>query len=78
MARVEPRNKVRFARWGAEEFGLIGSDNYVFGLSEEEQDRIALYLHFDMISSPNYVRFVYDGDGSAFGLAGPEIGRAHV
>ncbi len=24
-----------------------------------------------MIGSPNYVRFVYDGDGSAFGLAGP-------
>ncbi len=25
-----------------------------------------------MVGSPNYVRFVYDGDGSAFGLAGPE------
>ena len=25
-----------------------------------------------MIGSPNYVRFIYDGDGSAFGLAGPE------
>jgi len=71
MARVKPRNKVRFAWWGAEESGLIGSDFYVFGLAEEELDDIALYLNFDMIGSPNYVRFVYDGSGDAFGLAGP-------
>jgi len=30
-------------------------------------------LNFDMLASPNYVRFVYDGDGSAApdALAGP-------
>ena len=71
MQKVKPRNKVRFAWWGAEESGLIGSDYYVFGLSDEAQDDIALYLNFDMIGSPNFVRFVYDGDGSAFGLEGP-------
>ncbi len=71
MAKVKPRNKVRFAWWGAEESGLVGSDFYVFGLPDEERDQIALYLNFDMIGSPNYVRFIYDGDGSAFGLAGP-------
>ena len=79
MAKVKPRNKVRFAWWGAEESGLVGSDIYVLGdpdqpgtgLSEEELANIALYLNFDMIGSPNYVRFVYDGDGSDFGLAGP-------
>ena len=73
MAKVNPRNKVRFAWWGAEEFGLLGSDHYVLeSLSAQERERIALYLNFDMIGSPNYARFVYDGDGSAFGLAGPE------
>ena len=71
MRKVDVENKVRFAWWGAEEYGLIGSDHYVFGLSDEERDDIALYLNFDMVASPNYVRFVYDGDGSAFGLAGP-------
>lgn len=71
MAKVKPRNKVRFAWWGAEEQGLIGSDFYVFGLSDEERAKIALYLNFDMVGSPNYVRFVYDGDGGEFGLAGP-------
>jgi Zn-dependent M28 family amino/carboxypeptidase len=72
MAKVKPRNKVRFAWWGAEEFGLVGSNHYVADLSEAEREDIALYLNFDMIGSPNYVRFIYDGDGSAFGLAGPE------
>ena len=71
MAKVNPRNKVRFALWGAEEAGLVGSDHYVLGLSDEQRAKIALYLNFDMIGSPNYVRFVYDGDGSGFGLAGP-------
>ena len=72
MAKVKPRNKVRFAWWGAEESGLVGSDFYVFGLPEEELDKIALYLNFDMIGSPNFVRFIYDGDGTAFGLEGPK------
>ena len=71
MAKVKPRNKVRFAWWGAEESGLVGSDYYVYNLSDADRAKIALYLNFDMIGSPNYVRFVYDGDGSAFGLAGP-------
>ena len=30
-----------------------------------------LYLNFDMVGSLNFVRFVYDGDGSAFGTDGP-------
>jgi len=71
MAKVKPHNTVRFAWWGAEEAGLVGSINYVFGLSEEERNRIALYLNFDMIGSPNPVLFVYDGDDSDGVGAGP-------
>jgi Zn-dependent M28 family amino/carboxypeptidase len=71
MRRVQPENTVRFAWWGAEESGLVGSTHYVGGLTNEEIDGIALYLNFDMIGSPNYVRAVYDGDGSTFGTAGP-------
>ncbi len=58
MAKVTPRNKVRFAWWSAEESSLIGSTRYVESLSQAEGDRIALYLNFDMVGSPNYVRFV--------------------
>ena len=68
---IEPRNKVRFAWWGAEESGLLGAQHYVDNLSKREIKNIALNLNFDMIGSPNFVRFVYDGDGSATPLAGP-------
>jgi Zn-dependent M28 family amino/carboxypeptidase len=62
----EPRNKLRFIWWGAEELGLLGSQYYVSHLSPAEKEAIALNLNFDMIGSPNYVRFVYDGNNSAF------------
>jgi aminopeptidase Y len=71
MAKVKPRNKVRFAWWGAEESGLVGSTYYVNNLSAEQQDDIALYLNFDMIGSPNHVFFIYDGDDSDGVGAGP-------
>ncbi|MGW0736380.1 M28 family metallopeptidase [Streptomyces sp. NPDC002851] len=73
-AKAKPRNKVRFALWSAEENGLIGSEKWVEKLSEEQRKQIALYLNFDMIASPNYGQFVYDGDdsdGEGAG-AGPE------
>ena len=66
MAKVQPANTVRFAWWGAEESGLVGSTNYVNGLSQAEKDRIALYLNFDMIGSPNYIFMAYDADESSF------------
>ncbi len=68
---IKPNHKVIFAFWGAEELGLIGSEYYVGQLTEEEKAKIALYLNFDMIASPNYVRFVFDGDGSDTEVAGP-------
>ena len=33
-------------------------------LSDAEIENIAMYLNIDMIGSPNFVRFVLDGDGS--------------
>ena len=71
-------NAVRFAFWGAEEEGLIGSTTYVAGLDDAERRRIALYLNLDMVGSPNPGYFVYDGDdsdrqGSGPGPAGSEV-----
>ncbi len=71
MARVKPKNKVRFALWGAEESGLVGSEKYVEKLSDAEKSQIALYLNFDMVGSPNPVYFIYDGDNSDNTGAGP-------
>ena len=65
---IEPENRTRFAFWGAEEFGLLGSTHYVNDLLKndpDELDDIMLNLNFDMLGSPNFVRFVYDGNGSA-------------
>ena len=62
----EARNKLRFMWYGAEEFNLLGSQFYVNSLSQAERDKIMAMINFDMVGSPNYVRFVYDGDNSAF------------
>jgi Zn-dependent M28 family amino/carboxypeptidase len=68
---IRPRQKLRFAFWGAEESGLLGSEHYVSQLSDEELQSIWANLNFDMVGSQNYVRFVYDGDGSDTPTAGP-------
>jgi Zn-dependent M28 family amino/carboxypeptidase len=66
------RNKVRFAFFGAEELGLLGAFHYVETLSDAEKAKVKVMLDFDMLASPNYVRFVYDGNGSSFpDAAGP-------
>ncbi|WP_327089176.1 M28 family peptidase [Nonomuraea sp. NBC_01738] len=67
------RNKVRFAFWASEEIGLLGSEQYVDSLSQAEQDKIKVYLNFDMVGSPNFAYKLYDGDDSdnAGSPAGP-------
>lgn len=61
MAQLEerPRNQVRFAFWGAEEQGLLGSRHYVGELGADRLDDISVYLNFDMVGSPNYIPFLY-------------------
>jgi Zn-dependent M28 family amino/carboxypeptidase len=66
---LTPRRALRFAFWGAEEEGLLGSQHYVDNLGDEVGD-IYANLNFDMLASPNYVRFVYDGDNSSFPVGG--------
>jgi len=80
MAKTQPQNTVRFAWWGAEELGLIGSTQWVAQRTPAELDEIALYLNFDMIGSPNYYFGVYDANQSSF-LAAPVIvpaGSVHI
>lgn len=63
--------RVRFGWWAAEEVGLVGSQHYVDSLDQAQRNAISLYVNFDMLASPNYVPFIYDGDGSAYGTSGP-------
>ena len=70
-ARIKPRRQLKFAFWGAEEAGLLGSEHYVDQLGAEGIGDVYANLNFDMVASPNYVRFVYDGDGSDTPASGP-------
>ncbi|GAA4995807.1 M28 family metallopeptidase [Streptomyces hyderabadensis] len=58
----QPAKHLRFAWWGAEELGLVGSRYYVNSLGSVERAKISGYLNFDMIGSPNPGYFVYDDD----------------
>ncbi|WP_236147341.1 M28 family metallopeptidase [Mycolicibacterium sp. CH28] len=62
---AELKNAVRFAFWGAEELGTVGSQKYVQSLNVDQLKDIALYLNYDMIGSPNPGYFTYDGDQSS-------------
>ncbi|SDF51074.1 PA domain-containing protein [Klenkia brasiliensis] len=66
LASTRLAHPVRFAFWGAEELGLLGSQAYVDSLTEAELGGIGAYLNFDMLGSPNFANFVYDSDGSTF------------
>jgi Zn-dependent M28 family amino/carboxypeptidase len=70
LAKDDLPNKLRFAWWSAEEGGLVGSTHYVEGLSAAQLADIEMYLNFDMVASPNYGLFVYDGSGD-IGPVGP-------
>jgi Zn-dependent M28 family amino/carboxypeptidase len=59
---------VRFAFWGAEERGLVGSRHHVGALSEEDRRNIALYVNLDMVGSLNFARYI---QGSAAAPDGP-------
>ncbi|MGW7073948.1 M28 family metallopeptidase [Streptomyces sp. NPDC054866] len=61
-AQLEPTKHLRFAWWGAEELGLVGSKYYVNNLPATERSKVSGYLNFDMIGSPNPGYFVYDDD----------------
>lgn len=62
----KPRNAVRFAFWGAEESGLLGSTYYVEQLTQQQRDSIMANLNFDMVGSPNYIIATYDADQSSY------------
>ncbi|KAF5017618.1 hypothetical protein F66182_10444 [Fusarium sp. NRRL 66182] len=62
------KNKLRFAFWGAEESGMIGSTYYVSKLSQEEASSIRFYYNYDMIASPQPYHIVYaDSDAHKAG-----------
>lgn len=72
LAKQPSFQKLTFAWWGAEELGLLGSTAYVEQLAPKARNAIKAYINLDMIGSVNGVNFIYDSDGSEFGLEGPK------
>lgn len=66
-AFAPPPATIRFAFWGAEEAGQHGAQAYLATLGDTERGRIVAYLNFDMLGSPNHLRFVYDDAGAPEG-----------
>ena len=64
---LRPRHGLRFAFWGGEELGLLGSTSYVQSLSAKQRRGILDVLNFDMVGSPNFGRIVYSGEGEPRG-----------
>ena len=64
LAHHVPQNTIRLAWWGGEELGLLGSTAWVGQQDQASLDRIALYMNFDMIASPNFIYMVYDANES--------------
>jgi len=64
-----PERTIRLGFWGAEEFGVHGSDHYVESLSGLEQSRIRAYLNLDMVASPNAGLYVYEDESPPVGSA---------
>lgn len=60
---------MRFAWWGAEENGLLGSKYYCANLAPSEVDNILVYLNYDMVSKGYWG--VSDNDGRAHGSVAP-------
>ncbi|SEJ14615.1 Zn-dependent amino-or carboxypeptidase, M28 family [Bhargavaea ginsengi] len=51
MKNLPSDTEIRFASFGAEELGLIGSHHYVSELSDTEKDRIIANFNLDMVGS---------------------------
>ncbi len=66
LAKLKPENTLRFAWWGAEESGLVGSTAWVNEQVENDTLDVDMYMNFDMVGSPNYIFMVYDADQSTF------------
>jgi len=70
MSGSSPVNKVRFAWWGAEEIGLLGSEFYVSNLYDTNMTQfnyLMCNLNYDMLGSPNWERAVYNGSSDENG-----------
>lgn len=69
LSKYNTKNRIRFAWWGAEENGLLGSRHYCSNLNVDDVNDLLVYLNFDMVSKGFFG--VADTDGSEHGSVAP-------
>lgn len=60
LTKFRVNNCVRFAWWSAEEEGLLGSNFYASTLPAHENQKVRLFMDYDMLASPNFAYQVYN------------------
>lgn len=60
LTNFSVNNCVRFAWWAAEEEGLLGSNFYAQSLSAPENNKVRLFMDYDMMGSPNFAYQIYN------------------
>lgn len=78
LAKFSTKNAIRFSWWSGSENGMVGSNQYVKGLSQDERNKIRLYLNFDMVASVNWFYAIYATNGTTFGGRAPPPGVAEA
>ncbi|KAI5465344.1 hypothetical protein BGZ63DRAFT_373336 [Mariannaea sp. PMI_226] len=78
LAKFKVNNCVRFAWWAAEEEGLLGSDHYVEVLPEDENQKIRLFMDYDMMASPNFAYQIYNATNAENPAGSEELRDLYV
>ncbi|KAI6785279.1 Aminopeptidase Y-like protein [Emericellopsis cladophorae] len=78
LSRFRVNNCVRLAWWAAEEEGLLGSDYYVSQLSGEDNQRIRLFMDYDMMASPNYAYQIYNATNEENPTGSAELKELYI
>lgn len=78
LTKYSVKNCVRFAWWAAEEEGLVGSDFYAASLSPEENQKVRLFMDYDMMGSPNYAYQIYNASNIDSPVGSEELRDLYV
>lgn len=78
LTKFNVTNCVRFAWWAAEEEGLLGSNYYVDSLNEEENQKIRLFMDYDMMASPNFAYQIYNATNEANPVGSEELKNLYI
>ncbi|KAG7191589.1 uncharacterized protein KQ657_002984 [Scheffersomyces spartinae] len=78
LSHFKVKNAVRFAWWAAEEEGLLGSTYYSEHLSPVENQKVRLFMDYDMMASPNYEYEVYDANNKDHPAGSEDLKQLYI